>query len=180
MLAPTYRVGVHEPFHVAQVAHIGAISAFFEGEVVPEAVCDRMPTSGRRRSALGTLWSFYVEGGKEREKMAGKFSYLFFHQSGQRYRVSPFAQPPAQPSCSPLERGCLGVSETVRVSVVWNPGVLETKKNRKEHSNLFTKISQRPQSSSQMKNSLRERLEIIFLAPELGGYLALTCFIKSS
>ena len=89
MLAPTYRVGVHEPFHVAQVAHISAISAFFEGEVVPEAVCDRMPTSGRRRSALGTLVVILCRGREgEREKMAGKFSYLFFLQSGQRYRVS--------------------------------------------------------------------------------------------
>jgi len=79
MLAPTYRVGVHEPFHVAQVAHISAISAFFEGEVVPEAVCDRMPTSGRRRSALGTLCGHFMSReGRRKRKNGGKIFLFVF------------------------------------------------------------------------------------------------------
>jgi len=57
ILAPTYFLNFAVPVHRARVAYIGAISAFLEGEVVPEAVCNRMPTSRRRRSALGTLWS---------------------------------------------------------------------------------------------------------------------------
>ena len=62
-------MGLHVPFHIAQVAHSSRISAFFEGEVVPEVVCDRTPTRRHLRGALDTLGGhFYVKEEKEEKK----------------------------------------------------------------------------------------------------------------
>jgi len=79
ILAPTYFLNFAVPLHIARVAYYGAISAFFEGEVVPETVCDRKPTGGRHRSALGTLCGhFCVEKRRREEKNGGKVLLCIF------------------------------------------------------------------------------------------------------